>query len=232
MIELHNIVKTYQVDHQSLDVLKGIDLSIEGKTMAAIMGPSGSGKSTLMNIIGLLDTPTEGQYWLDGRNVGRLSRQQRALIRNQQIGFIFQSFYLLPHLTGLENVILPLQYQNAKSGLERRGKELMEQLGVSHLANKKPNAMSGGEQQRVATARALVSDPNIILADEPTGALDSQTGQKVMDLLRHCHQTLSKTVIIITHDAEVAEYCQRKIHIKDGNIQCPTIDASTRGDKL
>ncbi|OGT69004.1 MAG: macrolide ABC transporter ATP-binding protein [Gammaproteobacteria bacterium RIFCSPLOWO2_02_FULL_42_9] len=219
LIELNNIYKTYHTGKIAFEALKNIDLIIEAGEYAAILGPSGSGKSTLMHILGCLSTPTAGSYLLDNKEVSKFSRNELAKVRNQKIGFVFQSFNLVPQLNIVDNVSLPLVYRSI--GLiqrTKRAKEILAQLGLdTHFAHK-PGELSGGQQQRAAIARALVTEPDIILADEPTGNLDTQSGAEVIKLF----ETLSasgKTIIIITHDHSVAERARRIIKIRDGKIE-------------
>ena len=220
MIELNKITKTYKMGENIIPVLRGIDLNIETGELIAIMGPSGSGKSTLMNIIGLLDRPTDGEYLLYNQEVSKLSSDELADLRNHTIGFVFQSFFLLPRLNALQNVMMPLNYRPMLTHeKEKRVRVLLEKVGVGELAKHKPSEMSGGQQQRVAIARALVTEPKILLADEPTGALDTKTGQAVMDLLIHINKNLQTTVIIVTHDSKNADQCKRVVRIQDGLIQ-------------
>lgn len=219
VIELRNVGKTYCMGDISLEVLKGVDLNIEKGDFVVIVGPSGSGKSTLMNQVGVLDVPTTGKILLGGQDISKLGESDLAQLRGQKIGFIFQQFNLIHTLTALENVILPTIFQNTpeKERLER-AKALLEQVGLGDRMNHKPNELSGGQQQRVAIARALVNDPEIILADEPTGNLDSKSGQQVMDMLSRLHKEDKKTIILITHDIELVRYAQMVVHIRDGEI--------------
>lgn len=218
VIEMKNIHKVYSSGRISFEALRGVDLSVRLGEYMAILGPSGSGKSTLMHIIGCLSTPTEGQYFLNGREVGHLSRSELSTIRSEEIGFVFQSFNLLSHMDLVENVALPLVYQGV-SGKQRiqRAKELLEKLGLSSHLDHKPNELSGGQQQRVAIARALVTNPCIVLADEPTGNLDSSSGEEVLRLFEQFSGE-GKTVILVTHDLGVAKRTNRVIHIHDGKI--------------
>lgn len=220
IIKLQSITKRYRIGDSYFQALKNIDIAIKKGELVAIIGPSGSGKSTLMNIIGLLDRPTEGEYWLGDQEVSKLSANRLAEIRNHEIGFIFQSFFLLPKLSALENVALPLTYRQLHyHEIYTQAQTMLDRVGVGSLAKNKPSQMSGGQQQRIAIARALATQPNIILADEPTGNLDSKTGQDVMDLLIAINQAESATIIIVTHDLTVANQCQRIIKIQDGQLQ-------------
>lgn len=220
LIELHKITKVYQRGKVQTTVLHGIDMQINQGELVAIVGTSGSGKSTIMNIIGLLDRQTTGEYWLDGKNIASLNISELAHIRNQKIGFIFQSFFLLPSLTVLGNVGLPLTYQELDPReIDLRAHQVLKRVGLDHIAPRYPNELSGGQQQRVAIARALVSKPSVILADEPTGALDSKIGQEIMDLFTQLHELDKNTIIIITHDQRIADQCTRTIRIHDGQIQ-------------
>jgi putative ABC transport system ATP-binding protein len=219
VVDLQAVTKTYQMGDSELSALKGVSFSIDKGEFVAIMGASGSGKSTTMNMIGLLDKPTSGTYKLLGENVASLSMDQLADYRNQYIGFVFQSFLLLPKLTVLQNVGMPLLYRKLPADdIKLRATRLLEQVGMGEYLQHKPYELSGGQQQRVAIARALVGEPQLILADEPTGALDTVTGQCVLDLLREIHQQRKVTVVIITHDKSVAEHCQRVITLSDGLV--------------
>ncbi|MBS7577589.1 MULTISPECIES: ABC transporter ATP-binding protein [unclassified Enterococcus] len=219
MLKLTNISKSYKQGDTQIAVLKGIQLTINQGEFCAIMGPSGSGKSTLMNILGCLDLPTEGIYELDERNVAGLSENQLADIRNQKIGFVFQNFNLMPRLTALQNVELPLVYAKVpKEERKIRALNMLEEVGLSDRKNFFPAELSGGQKQRVAIARALVTNAPIILADEPTGALDTMTGDQIMAILKNLNHK-GKTIIVITHEMEIADYCERLIVIRDGIIQ-------------
>jgi len=220
VIEIKNLVKDYRVGDMPVHVLKGISFEIEHGDFVAIMGPSGSGKSTLMNILGCLDKPTSGVYMLDGISVGELNRDQLAEIRNRKIGFVFQQFNLLPRTSAVENVELPLMYTDvpARERHERAMKALLS-VGLAGREEHQPSQLSGGQQQRVAIARALVNDPRIILADEPTGALDSRTSIEIMAIFQRLNRDHGITMIVVTHDPDVATYANRKIHFKDGRLQ-------------
>jgi putative ABC transport system ATP-binding protein len=205
---------------QVVHALRGIDMNIEEGEFVAIMGPSGSGKSTLMNMIGCLDIPSGGIYKLDGIDVSDMSPDDRSRIRNKRIGFVFQQFNLLPRTSALKQVALPLMYAGvSRSDRIKRSKEALALVGLGDRMDHKPDELSGGQQQRVAIARALCNDPNIILADEPTGALDTQTGEEILGIFKHLHEEKGITIIMITHDPEIAEHAQRSIWIRDGLIQ-------------
>lgn len=219
MIQLKEIYKIYTMgEDNEVFALNGVNITIQEKEFVSIIGPSGSGKSTLMNIIGCLDVPTKGSYFIEGTNTSDLSENQLAEIRNRKIGFIFQNFNLLPKLTAIENVELPLIYMG-KSVAERRklAQEALVKVGLQERMDHKPKELSGGQQQRVAIARAIASKPPVILADEPTGNLDSKSGTEIMDLIETLHQE-GKTIILITHDNQIADKAQRKIRIQDGKI--------------
>jgi putative ABC transport system ATP-binding protein len=216
MIKLQNITKVYPMGKRELTVLKGITLNIEKGELVAIMGPSGSGKTTLLNLIGCLDKPTSGSYYLEGREVSRLKSGELAKIRGQKIGFIFQTFNLLSRLTALANVELGMVYAG---GIDRqRAMEALVRVGLSERVKHRPIELSGGEQQRVAIARALVKNPSLFLADEPTGQLDSHSGEEIISILTSLHAEQGITVLMVTHDANIASHCQRIIQLKDGEI--------------
>jgi putative ABC transport system ATP-binding protein len=218
MIEMNNIKKIYAIGDNTVYALNDVSLKIKKGEFVAIIGPSGSGKSTLMNIIGCLDVADEGSYILDGLPIEGYSELELAHIRNQKIGFVFQGFNLLGKLTALENVELPLIYQKMKASARReRAVYALESVGLKERLTHKPNQLSGGQQQRVAVARALATSPSLILADEPTGNLDSRTGEEILSLFKSLHEA-GNTIVLITHDNEVASEAQRKIHIRDGKI--------------
>ena len=219
LINIHQLTKTYQMGESTVHALRGVSFTVARGEFVALMGPSGSGKSTLMHLLGCLDTPTNGRYELAGQDVGRLSRRARARVRNEQIGFVFQTFNLLPRLSALANVMLPLQYRGRLAGnvVGKTAVSALEQVGLADRIHHKPTELSGGQRQRVAIARALVTDPALILADEPTGNLDSQTGQEIMALLQQLHQN-SRTIILVTHDADVAAQTQRVLRMHDGAV--------------
>ena len=217
IIETKGLQKTYRLGETEVRALAGVDLAVASGEMAAVTGPSGSGKSTLMHILGCLDTPDAGSYLLEGEDVARLSRNRLAGIRNKRIGFVFQSFNLLPRLNSLENVELPLLYAGA-SDARVRARQALERVGLAHRLGHEPSRLSGGERQRVALARAIVADPALILADEPTGNLDSRTGEEILDLFDRLH-AVGRTIIIVTHDEKVAGRCPRRIRLRDGRVE-------------
>jgi ABC-type lipoprotein export system ATPase subunit len=217
IVEAHGICKEFP--NMTAPVLDDVSMTIDSGEIVALRGPSGSGKSTLLNIIGCLDGPTRGTYSLGGRDVSTLNRRERAWVRLHYIGFIFQSFHLISDITVLENVTLPLYYADmGRDEREGRAVELLERVGLGHRMSHRPAQLSGGEKQRVAIARAVAAQPRLLLADEPTGALDTKTGNEVMDLLLEIHAAGSLTLIIVTHDPEVAEFCHRQVFLRDGKI--------------
>lgn len=219
IIEIRDIKRDFKLGSETVHVLKGVNLEIAKGDYVALMGPSGSGKSTLMNILGCLDTPTSGAYFLDGKDVSVLKDDQLAEIRNKSIGFVFQTFNLLPRTTALDNVALPMVYAgNSKSERDERAKEVLEQVGLSDRMDHHPNQLSGGQRQRVAVARALVNRPAIILADEPTGNLDTKTSIEIMHLFDEIHAN-GNTVILVTHEEDIAEHAHRIIRLRDGVIE-------------
>lgn len=219
MIEMRNITKTYEMGTQVVHALRGVDLNINEGEFVAIMGPSGSGKSTLMNMLGCLDAPTGGIYKLDGIDVSDMTDNQQARVRNERIGFVFQQFNLLPRTTAVKQVALPLMYAGLSRGeRNKRAEQALVDVGLGDRIDHKPDELSGGQQQRVAIARALVTDPSIILADEPTGALDTATGEEILGIFERLNQEQGITVIMITHDPEIAEHAERSIWIRDGLI--------------
>ncbi|HEX7150867.1 MAG TPA: ABC transporter ATP-binding protein [Thermoanaerobaculia bacterium] len=232
MIKLEDITKIFTTDEVETHALSRVDLSIERGEYVSISGPSGGGKSTLLSILGLLDTPTSGGYWLNGNAVATLSARERAHIRNQEIGFIFQSFNLIGDLTVYENVELPLNYRPiGKSERKQLVREALERVGMVHRTKHYPAQLSGGQQQRVAVARAIVTRPAVILADEPTGNLDSRNGEAVMDLLGELHRN-GATICIVTHDPRYAEYAQRTIQLFDGRVVEDVASHSHRGTSI
>jgi ABC-type lipoprotein export system ATPase subunit len=221
LIELHDICKTYHLGELDLPVLRGISQQVARSEFVALMGASGSGKSTLMNIMGCLDHPTSGEYWLEGREISRLAAKERARLRNRMIGFVFQSFNLLPRMTAFENVVMPLMYCRdnlTEREMQRRASELLEKVGLSGRLHHRPSQLSGGEQQRVAIARSLISHPQVLFADEPTGNLDSRTSEEILELFQQLNHTDRITMVIVTHDPGVAQHAERIIRIRDGLI--------------
>lgn len=222
VIEIRDIVRDFQLGQETVHVLKGIDLDIERGDYVAIMGPSGSGKSTLMNLLGCLDTPTSGSYNLNGKDVSKMSDEELADIRNKEIGFVFQTFNLLPRTTALDNVALPMVYAGAsKKERVARAEEVLNDVGLADRMDHRPNQLSGGQRQRVAVGRALVNKPSIILADEPTGNLDSKTGYEIMNLFDEIHKA-GNTVIMVTHEEDIAAHAKRVIRLRDGIIESDT----------
>ncbi len=224
VIEIKGITKFYQVGTQVVKALRGVDLKIDKGEYVAIMGPSGSGKSTLMNVIGALDSPTGGNYVLNGTDVSHLTDDQLADIRNKEIGFVFQTFNLLPRYSAIENTMLPLIYAGiSKQERLKRGEEAIQKVGLEDRAMHKPNELSGGQRQRVAVARALINNPSIILADEPTGNLDSKTSVDIMQLFENIH-AMGNTIILVTHEEEIAQHAHRIIRLKDGLVEFDVIN--------
>ncbi len=218
VVEAQNITKVYRMGEFEVQALRGVSVQIARSEVISIMGPSGSGKSTLMNVLGCLDRPSSGEYTLDGEPVSTLSDDQLSSIRNRKVGFVFQSFNLLPRQTAISNVTLPMRYAGVNGKARERAVAALESVGLGDRIHHRPNELSGGQQQRVAIARALVNDPAILLADEPTGALDSKSGQEIMDLLLGLNRERGTTLIFVTHDPRIAAMTQRTIHIKDGLI--------------
>ncbi len=219
VILTHNLARDYDMGGEVVRALRGVDIQIRRNQFVAIMGPSGSGKSTLMNLIGCLDTPTAGEYWLNGQKVSDLTDDELARIRNKEIGFVFQTFNLLPRANSLHNVELPLIYAGMPAK-ERRAQaaRALERVGLSDRMDHKPNELSGGQRQRVAIARALVNEPSILLADEPTGNLDSATGEEIMRLFEELHRA-GQTILLVTHEHDIAAHARRQIHLRDGKIE-------------
>jgi putative ABC transport system ATP-binding protein len=222
MLELEGIRKSFQVGDEKVEILHGIDLDVRAGEMVAIMGPSGSGKSTLMNIIGCLDSPTQGRYLLDGIDVHNLSKSQLAKARGEKIGFVFQSFNLIPRTDAMRQVELPLIYNGVRKRAAK-AKAALTRVGLAERMHHVPSELSGGQKQRVAIARALINDPSIILADEPTGALDAKTTTEVMELLCELNDQ-GCTIVVITHEEEVAEYCSRRVWLRDGSIESDEVN--------
>jgi putative ABC transport system ATP-binding protein len=225
LIELRDIRKIYHLGEVDLPVLKGISLHIDQGELVALMGASGSGKSTLMNLLGCLDHPTDGEYWLAGRETSGLSAKERARVRKRTIGFVFQSFNLLSRTSALENVMMPLSYADehlTERQMRERATELLNRVGLADRLDHQSSQLSGGQQQRVAIARSLVNNPQILLADEPTGNLDSNTSEEILQMFRNLNQEEGLTIILVTHDPDVAHHAQRIVHIKDGLIEDDT----------
>jgi len=225
VIEVQNITKVYQMGEVEVRALAGVSFNIKKGEVVSIMGPSGSGKSTLMNTLGCLDRPTSGEYYLDGELVSTLTDDQLAEIRNRKVGFVFQSFNLLTRITSLANVELPLRYAGVSDGRRDRARAALEAVGLGDRVNHRPTELSGGQQQRVAVARALINNPSIIMADEPTGNLDSKVGQEIMDLLLSLNRERGTTLIIVTHDPKISEQTQRVIRLMDGHLEGTTEQA-------
>ena len=225
LIELRDIHKTYYLGEVDVPVLKGISLRVAQGELVALMGTSGSGKSTLMNILGCLDHPTTGEYWLDGAEISGLSARQRARVRKRMIGFVFQTFNLLPRTSALENVMMPLAYVEdiAERQMQQRAADLLQKVGLAERLDHQPSQLSGGQQQRVAIARALVNQPRILLADEPTGNLDSRTSEEILQMFQALNRSDGLTIILVTHDPGVANHAQRIVRIRDGLIEDGTL---------
>ena len=226
LIKITNIKRDFTLGNEIINVLKGIDLTINKGEYVALMGPSGSGKSTLMNLLGCLDTPTSGQYILNGNDVSQMTDDNLAEIRNKEIGFVFQTFNLLPRTTALDNVALPMIYAGySKSDRKARATEVLKQVGLGDRMDHEPNQLSGGQRQRVAVARALVNKPSIILADEPTGNLDSKTSVEIMNLFNEIHAN-GNTVILVTHEEDIAAYAHRIIRLRDGLVESDNLNTA------
>ena len=219
VVKAKNLTKVYKMGDVEVHALRGLSVQISKGEVVSIMGPSGSGKSTLMNIIGCLDKPTSGDYFLDGESVSNLNDDQLANIRNRKVGFVFQSFNLLPRASALANVELPLRYSNNGGKRRQRAKESLEAVGLGDRMYHQPNELSGGQQQRVAIARALVNSPAIVMADEPTGNLDTKSGDEIMELLLNLNKEQGTTIIVVTHGPEIAELTNRVVHIRDGVVE-------------
>jgi ABC-type lipoprotein export system ATPase subunit len=235
LIELDDVHKTYYLGDVDVPVLKGISLTVRRGELVALMGASGSGKSTLMNILGCLDRPTLGRYWLDGQDVSELSPDERARVRGRKLGFVFQNFNLLPRTSALDNVLMPLAYHPDRvieaEGRER-ARELLRRIGLGERMDHQPSQLSGGQQQRVAIARALVNNPQIVFADEPTGNLDSKTSEEILRMFQRLNADEGITIILVTHDAEVAAHAKRTIRIRDGLIEDGAFEHTRGGDAL
>ena len=231
VIKMNNIIKRYYIGKPNeLQILNGISLEVNQGEFVSIVGESGTGKSTLMNIIGVLDRQTEGEYFLEGHDVNQLSDDVRSRVRNQRIGFVFQNFNLLPRANALKNVMIPLMYSDKRVKEQKeRAREMLKMVGMEDRASHRPNELSGGQKQRVAIARAMINDPAIILADEPTGALDSKTGHMVMDLFHKLHEEQGKTIVLITHSNELAAETQRIVKISDGSIVSDSANKTNGG---
>jgi ABC-type lipoprotein export system ATPase subunit len=233
LIELRDIYKTYHVEEMPVPVLRGISMAVSKGEFVALMGASGSGKTTLMNILGCLDRPTSGEYWFEGSEVARMSADQRAFLRNRKIGFVFQSFNLLPRTSALDNVIMPLSYSEhnlTDRQAQQMAAEMLQDIGLGDRLDYEPSKLSGGQQQRVAIARSLVNKPSILLADEPTGNLDSHTSEEVLQLFDKLNKEQGITIILVTHDSNIARHAKRIVHISDGAINGRLPDEIYSGD--
>jgi ABC-type lipoprotein export system ATPase subunit len=227
LITLEDLYKTYHLGEMDVPVLKGVTLTIGRGEMVALMGSSGSGKTTLMNILGCLDRPSSGKYWLDGEEVSRYSADQRAMVRNKKIGFVFQNFNLLPRTSALENILMPLNYTAANlsdSEARKRGTALLEKVGLGDRLDHEPSQLSGGQQQRVAIARALINNPPLLFADEPTGNLDSRTSREILEMFQKLNEEQNITIVLVTHDSGVAQFAKRVIRMRDGQIEAGWFD--------
>lgn len=226
LIETRDLWKTYVMGSEEIHALRGVSVSIERGEYVAIMGPSGSGKSTLMNLIGCLDTPTKGSYLLNGKQVSQMNDNELARIRNEEIGFVFQTFNLLPRATALQNVELPLVYAGVSAkDRQVRARQALDRVDLGERVNHKPNELSGGQRQRVAVARALVNNPSILLADEPTGNLDTKTGNEIMGLFARLHAA-GNTIIVVTHEPDIAAFAKRVIYVRDGQVERDVVQAA------
>ena len=223
VIDANSLTKVYAMGETNVLALDAVDLQVRRGEFVALMGASGSGKSTLLHLLGCLDRPSAGEYWLEGEEVSRLTADERAHVRNVRIGFIFQTFNLLPNATALENVVLPLLYQGIRGDAHQRGRAMLAEVGLETRLGHIPNQLSGGQRQRVAIARALVTDPSLVLADEPTGNLDTTTGREILKLLARMHQR-GRTILMVTHDVQVAKYAQRVLYMQDGKFITEGID--------
>ena len=219
VIETKDLRKIYKMGEIEVQAMTGVSIKIRRGEVLAIMGPSGSGKSTLMNLLGCLDRPSSGDYILDGQLVSKMSDDQLAIVRNRKVGFVFQSFNLLPRASALSNVELPLRYAGVRSGQKERAKAALAAVGLADRMHHRPTELSGGQQQRVAVARALINNPAILMADEPTGNLDSKSGKEIIDLILHLNQEFGTTIIIVTHDSSVSAQTQRVIRLRDGQLE-------------
>ncbi|WP_445475342.1 ABC transporter ATP-binding protein [Methanococcoides methylutens] len=231
LIDFRDVWKTYQMGEVQVNALRNVSVSIDRGEFAAIIGPSGSGKSTMMNLVGCLDVPSEGEIFLKSRNISEMTESDLSTLRGKTIGFVFQQYNLIPGMTALENVLLPLEIQEVEDSIAlERAKEALEMVGLSDKLNNRPSQLSGGQQQRVSIARSLACDPELLLADEPTGALDSKTGREVMNILQRLWKEKGKTVVMVTHDMNLAQYAARHIVLKDGQIVRDELNDKFSGD--